>query len=161
MGIIRYIKWTRKINNKVRLANIGNEEIDQYNLIDNNGKFLSPISFDNCYSLGHSGEFMCVKLNGKENIIDLNGKLLSPIWFDNVNNYVDFNDNCGYGMVELDNKLNFIDKQGNLISDKWFDKVMRFNNNGYTAVILKDQCYKLDVNGTLTEIPNYYKNHFF
>lgn len=149
------IKWQRRINRKVRMVNVR----DKLNLMDNKDNVLSPIWFDSIFSLGYGKEYMVVYNENEQgkrehNIIDLNGNLLSPnLWFDDVNNYIDFDDNAGFGVVRLDDKFNFIDRQGKLLCDKWFDTYVRFNDKGFAFVRIDNTPYELDKDGTLTQIP--------
>lgn len=139
------------------MVNVG----DRYNLMDNKNNILSPIWFDLIFSLGYGKEYMVVYNENEQgkrehNIIDLNGNLLSPnLWFDDVNNYIDFGDNAGFGVVRLNDKFNFIDRQGKLLSDKWFDTYVRFNDKGFTFVRIDNTPYELDKDGTLTQVPYY------
>lgn len=151
------IKWQRRINRKVRMVNVD----DKYNLMDNKGNILSPIWFDEIYSLGYGKEYMVAYLINEEgkrqyNILDLKGNLLSEnLWFDGINNYIDFNDNGGFGVVELNNKFNFIDCNGKLLSNDWFDKYTRFNDKGFTFIEIDNVPYRLDNKGVKEQVPYY------
>lgn len=149
--------WERRIDRNTRLVEVD----DKYNLADRNSNVLSPIWFDELYSLGYGKEYMVAYLINEEgereyNIIDLKGNLLSPnLWFDGINNYIDFGDNGGFGVVEVKDKYNFIDRNGKLLSNDWFDKYVRFNNKGFTFVEIDGIPYKLDSKGNKEQVPYY------
>ena len=84
---------------------------DMYNLINTEGKLVSPKQWFDCINNFYDG-YAKVNLNNKWNYIDTQGNLLSPNqWFDDVDAFYK-----GYAKVNLNNKWNLIDTKGNIVA---------------------------------------------
>jgi len=135
-----------KKENKSNVKTI--EKNGKYNIIDENGKILSPIWFDiiNEFDKGYARVIITTKamdkhgkvvIKDKMNIIDTSGKLVSDKWYDVVNGYF----HNGFMEVENNGKANLIDENGNLISDEWYDRVDGLKN-GIAMVGIKAPHYE-------------------
>ena len=126
---------------------------DKYNLIDIQGKLVSPSQWFNYVSYFSNG-YARVKLNNKWNYIDTQGKLVSPnLWFDVAYNFSD-----GYAIVGLNNKYNLIDTQGKLVSpNQWFDDVYNFYD-GYAIVKLSNKSNFIDTQAKLVSPDQWFDN---
>ena len=108
------VSYLENGNIKVRIKN-------KWNIINDNGEYLSDEWFDEIYYF--TDGLAKVKRNKKFNFINLDGEIISDKWFYYAG---EFND--GYAQVRLNNKHNFINKNGELISNKWFIDVSDFND---------------------------------
>lgn len=113
----------------------------KWNLINQEGKFLSNQWFDFCEKF-YNG-FAGVMLNGKCNFINQEGELLSNQWFDWIGVFYD-----GITWVMLNGKYNFINEEGKLISNQWFDRCHEFRN-GFAGVQLNGEEYIINRDGVL------------
>lgn len=118
---------------------------DKWNLIDQEGRFLSSQWFD--YISYFSEGFARVALNDKWNFINQEGRLLSNQWFDNVYPFAE-----GFAEVKLNGKWNYINQKGKILSNQWFDYVTSFESIGFAEARLNGKWFRIDTNGNLTLI---------
>lgn len=88
-----------------------------------------------------------VKNNLNKFNFKLNNSLLSPNqWFDYALVFVN-----GFAPIKMNDKgWNFINTKGELLSpNQWFDDGFFFDTNGFAKVILNNNKFYIDINGSL------------
>lgn len=98
----------------------------KYNLIDENGNFLSNIWSDMPIIMVRG--FGEIEKDGKYNFIRNDGQLVSEIWFDSIRN--GFYEGNGFAAVIINDKWNLLSQEGRLISNRWFDYITTVDKNG-------------------------------
>ena len=102
----------------------------KWNCINQEGKIISDVWFDNAYSFREGKCF--VKINGKWNLINTEGKIVGDTWFDDMFYHI-----SGFFIVVLNNKMNFMkNTERKIISDVWFDYISDFNEKDFAYVNL-------------------------
>ena len=100
--------------------------VNNYNIIDETGKILSPNMWFRRIS-DFKENYAVVYINGRGyNYINQEGEILSPkLWFDDT-----FDFRKGVGIVRLKDKgYNYINQEGEILSPKlWFSRVYFFTN---------------------------------
>ena len=119
----------------------------KYNLIGENGKFLSEQWYD------WIGDFLDglalvqrERENPRFNYINKEGKIISEEWFRWVDYFHD-----GIARVQReDYSYNLIDRQGNILSNEWFEWVDDFDEYDRAVVYRTNgECCKIDKQGKI------------
>ena len=112
---------------------IGVSKNGKYGFIDNTGKEITPIHYDNAAQINPDdyfvdNELLAVQKNNKWGFIDKTGKEIIPLQYDKVS---DFYDNLA--KVKKNNQWGFIDKTGKEIIKPHYDNVEDFHE-GFAVI---------------------------
>lgn len=129
------------------LTRVQRDSDGKFNLITENGKFLSEQWFD---WIGDFENGLALvqreRENPRFNYIDKEGKIISDEWF----RWVDFFRDGIARVQREDYSYNLIDKQGKILSEEWFEWVDDYNEYDRAVVYRKngEKC-KIDKQGRI------------
>ena len=144
----------RDIFDWVRDTNDGYAKVElmgKYNLIDPNGKLLTPDQWYDVVGGFHDG-YAEVMVGNQYNFLGTNGKILTPDqWYDWVGNFKD-----GYARVKIGEKYNFLGTNGKILTpEQRYDGVWDFYN-GYAKVKIGEKFNFLGTNGKILTPDQWY-----
>lgn len=106
---------------------------NQYVLVDNKGKEVSDLLFDDARPFTDNG-YAAVCKNGKWGFIDADGTLVIDYKYDNAQSF-----SYGYAPVCAGDRWGYIDTEGNLIIDTVFLDATSFSSEGSVAVKMETE----------------------
>lgn len=134
--------------NKEEFTKVQRLSDGKFNLIGENGKFLSEQWFEwiGDFYDDNEGFAMVGRENHEYNYIDKEGKIISEQWF----KWLDYFHN-GFARVQrFDDLMNFINEDGKIISAEWFRYVDYFDEYGFAVVQRSNgELCKIDKNGNI------------
>ena len=101
------------------------------NIVDNVGKFRSPIWFDCIYEKYPDNHYI-IKKNDLKNLLLPNGRLALKTWVKSIGHPY-----YGWMVVNCEGKYNFINLNGDVLLPEWVSKVSEFDNTLGIAEVIK------------------------